>query len=86
MPISADEVCRLLIREGIAARPDLDADEPLISSGLIASLDVVRIISLLEGTWHVAIADDDLRADNFESCRRISAMLVRYVDATGMTT
>jgi acyl carrier protein len=86
MPIPPDELCRLLVREGIVTRPDLDADEPLISSGLITSLDVVRIIGLLEETWHVAIVDDDLRPDNFDSCRRMSAMLARYVDATGPTT
>jgi acyl carrier protein len=80
------ELRELLVSEGIISQPDLSLDEPLISSGLVASLDVVRIISRLEETYDIAIADDDLRPENFETCNQMSVMLRRYLHAQDFET
>ncbi|MGF1503643.1 MAG: acyl carrier protein [Chloroflexi bacterium] len=46
---------------------DLDADEPLISSGLVDSFSLVDVAMWIEGTYGVTIDNADLNADRFDT-------------------
>jgi acyl carrier protein len=58
--------------------PDLLADDvPLIDSHTLDSLDMLRLVSLIEEKLGVQIRDEDLVTDNFGSIEKIAA----FVDA-----
>jgi acyl carrier protein len=49
--------------------------EPLISSGLIDSFNLVDVALLVEDTWGVRIEDSELNADTFDSLDQLSALI-----------
>lgn len=53
----------------------LSDDEPLISSGLVDSLGILKILSFLDDEFGVNIASDEIKHDNFESIRLIAALI-----------
>lgn len=69
---SPEEVRHLLLKEKIIEDASWELDSPLISSGEIDSLDLVRLIALLEETYNVSIPDDALMQSNFETCNSIT--------------
>jgi acyl carrier protein len=80
----ADTSTALATRVLAYLRDELRADDPaltarteLISSGVIDSVDLVRIATFLEGETGLAIPDGDVTVDNFESIERMLAYLER---------
>lgn len=55
----------------------LSDDEPLISSGLVDSLGILKILSFLDDEFGINIASDEIKHDNFESIRLIAALINR---------
>jgi serine O-acetyltransferase len=51
------------------------ADEPLISSGLVDSLNVARLLEALEEAFGVQIAAEDVGAEEFDTVAQIAAYL-----------
>ena len=64
-----------LLRDG--GRKSISIDEPLISTGLIDSLAMLRLISFLEEEIGVTIADGEVTPDNFETMRQLLQFLER---------
>ncbi|MEO3787212.1 hypothetical protein ABGB12_28130 [Actinocorallia sp. B10E7] len=67
----------LLIVEDLVGVPEVPVDLPLVSSGLLASFDLVRLIVCIEERYGIVVGAVDLRPENFETCERISVMLKR---------
>ena len=59
------------------AASDLTAEYPLLENEVVDSLGLFELVSHLEETYGVEIADDDLVPENFESI----ASIARLVDA-----
>jgi len=57
----------------------IDADTPLVSSGLVDSAALVRLAALLERETGLLIPDADLSTDHFDSIALILAYLARRV-------
>ena len=55
----------------------LEADTPLVSSGLVDSAGLVRLAALLERETGLLIPDADLSTDHFDSIARVLAYLAR---------
>ena len=64
-----------LLRDG--ARQSLSMDEPLVSTGLIDSLAMLRLIGFLEEEFSLTIGDGDVTLDNFETMRHLMQFLER---------
>jgi acyl carrier protein len=47
-------------------------DQPLLGGGLIDSLGILEVVSFLENQFKIAVADDELLPENFESIRKLS--------------
>ena len=60
-------------RKGIASVAD---DESLTANGVIDSLAIFRLVSFLEDTFAVRIADDEIVNDNFKSVNDIERFVV----------
>jgi acyl carrier protein len=56
---------------------DLSSDDSFLELGLIDSTGVLELISFLETTFGIAIADEELTPDNLDSVARIVAYVRR---------
>jgi acyl carrier protein len=64
-----------LLRDG--GRKSISMDEPLISTGLIDSLAMLRLISFLEEEFSLTIGDGEVTPDNFETLQQLLQFIER---------
>lgn len=66
-----------LIAERILNRPGkaITADEPLISTGLIDSFNLVDLALLVEDTYGVRIDDSELNQDTFDTLSELAGLI-----------
>jgi acyl carrier protein len=50
--------------------------ESLINGGIIGSLEIFRLVSFLEETFSVSIADEEIVAENFDSIDKMNRFLM----------
>jgi acyl carrier protein len=67
-----------LFREGIEAIAD---NASFLDAGIIDSTGVLELVSYLEDTWGITVADDEMLPENFDSISGIVAYLQRKRDA-----
>lgn len=67
-----DFIARELIRGG---DHQLEADDDLLSSGLVDSLGVMRLIHFLEERYRVSVPPEDVTLENFMTVRAIAGYL-----------
>jgi acyl carrier protein len=60
-----------------SGRSKLDPEESLISSGILDSLSLLRLVAKLEEDFDTAVEDGELIPNNFESISRIVAFIDR---------
>lgn len=65
-PIEVDELVALVRRTAGISEP-VEADTPLLSSGLIDSFDVVGLLSAIENRFGVAIDPQDIDGESFDT-------------------
>lgn len=60
-----------------AGRSDLriEADEDLLSSGLLGSMDMVRVIEFIERTFEIKVAPQEMTIDNFISVEAMESLV-----------
>lgn len=57
---------------------DLDANTPLISSGIVDSFSMVSLKRFLEEQYDISIPDEQASADAFDTVSSIVALVKRY--------
>lgn len=55
----------------------IDADTPLVSSGLVDSLSLIKVLAYIEDEFHIVIPDEAATAEAMDSV----ASIVRLMDA-----
>ena len=55
---------------------ELDPSEPLISSGLLDSFNLVDLALIIEDTFGVRIEDFELNADTFDTLEELAQLIV----------
>jgi acyl carrier protein len=53
----------------------LDDDEPLIESGIIDSLGILKILAFMDETFGVDLSSDQIKPENFKTVRSICALV-----------
>ena len=53
----------------------LDPDESLLSSGILDSMTLIRLVAFLEDQFGLTVGDEELIPANFETLSRIKAFL-----------
>jgi acyl carrier protein len=66
-------IANVLLRRARGVK--VDPEQPLISSGLVDSLALLQLILFVEEEFGVVIRDGDVIVDNFETIRRIGALI-----------
>lgn len=56
-------------------RPILEDDAQILDSGIIDSLGLLDLLTLLEEKFEITISDEDLLPENFETITRIAAFV-----------
>ena len=62
-------------------RTKLDPDKSLLSSGILDSLALLRLIAFVEEKFGITIDDGEVIPDNFETLKDMSAYLERKKQA-----
>ncbi len=58
-----------------------DADQSLMGTGIVDSVGIMQLVSFVEKTYGIRIADDDFGPENLDTIERLS----RYVVAVSKT-
>jgi len=61
----------------------LTEDSSLLEEGLLDSMKVVQLVSLLEDMLGRPLPSDEMTAENFETPKKISAMIQRLREKSG---
>lgn len=56
-----------LLREIIHDHESIDASENLIESGLLDSIQIVKLIMFMERQFHISFEEEDMLPKNFET-------------------
>ena len=56
---------------------DLDENKPLLESGIIDSLGILKLIAFMEKQFGIRVEDEELVPDNFETLLAICSMVAR---------
>jgi len=55
----------------------LDDDQPLIDSGIVDSLGVLRILAFLDEAFGIDLSGDEIKLQNFRTVRTICDLIAR---------
>jgi len=70
--MSAQSIERFILDDLLhGGRKAITLDEPLISSGVIDSLGMLKLIGFLEQEMGLTIGDGEVSPENFETLRKI---------------
>jgi len=76
---SIEEVVRKIILERVpkSRKEELANSEQLLSGGLLDSLGILDVVTILEETFDFTVEDEDLVPEHFESIESISAFVYK---------
>ncbi len=73
-----DQVRQFILTNFYVPDPATITDEAsLLKSGIVDSTGVLEVISFIEETFQVTVADEEMTPDNLDSIMRIAAFLDR---------
>jgi acyl carrier protein len=76
MPGRLEDIVRAFLREDLGVDDvEVGPDTALVSTGLVDSAGLVRLVAMLETDTGIAIPDRDITAENFDTLARIAAYL-----------
>ena len=68
----AEKIAKNILKD---PKLELDPAEPLISTGLLDSFNLVDVALMVEDTWGVRIEDFELNADTFDTLEELAALI-----------
>lgn len=79
MTAYSDKIKEFIITE---VNPDLglqslDDDQPLIDSGIVDSLGVLRILAFLDEAFGIDLSGDEIKLQNFRNVKTICELIAR---------
>ena len=58
-------------------RTNVESDEPLVNSGIVDSLGMLRLITFIEEQFDLEVGDADVGDENFETLSRLATFVDR---------
>ena len=55
----------------------LDDEEPLLGSGIVDSLGIMRLVSYIEEEFGIEVSEEDLVPEHFQTVNRMAAFVER---------
>ncbi len=83
MPDTETIIRRFIISELMHKENEscLKLDDPILRKGIIDSIGIQQLVAFLESEFNIAISDDELTAENFQTVLSISN-LVKKLEKT----
>jgi len=76
VPAVTDRIRAFLAEHFPAARTRrIEPDESLLTNGVLDSLGILDLVGFLESEFKIAVSDEDLLPENFESLNRLSTFV-----------
>jgi acyl carrier protein len=60
---------------------ELDSEEPLLGSGIVDSLGIMRLVSYIEEEFGVVVPEEDLIPEHFQTVTRLASFVQRLQSA-----
>jgi len=73
---------RGFIAERFPLARDISNDDRLLQRGVIDSLGVLEVVAFLERDFHIAVMDEELLPENFQSISRLAAFVYTKQNGT----
>ncbi len=67
----------------LARRAKLGSQDALLQNGIIDSLGVLDLVSFMEETFAIAVMDEELLPENFQTIERLTAFIVNKRNGSG---
>jgi acyl carrier protein len=67
----------ILERFPLVRKHKFDHNTPLLDTGLLDSLGILDVVGFVEQEFGIALSDEDLVPENFQTVERISAFLAK---------
>jgi acyl carrier protein len=67
-----------LYREGVGSIADTDS---FLARGIIDSMGILELVTFLESTFGISVADDEVVPDNLDSVAKVAAYVRRKLGA-----
>lgn len=64
--------------EFVRGRRELNVDDDLLSSGVLNSLGILKLVSFIEERFDIRVPDEDIVFENFQSIDCLSAYLENH--------
>lgn len=64
--------------EFVRGRRELNVDDDLLSSGVLNSLGILKLVSFIEERFNIRVPDEDIVFENFQSIDCLSAYLENH--------
>lgn|GEM_PF-799047 len=74
-----NEVKCYLLENIIMSVSDIDENMPLIESGLIDSISIVKVLIFLENNFCFELTEEDLNPNNYETLKNICTLVYKKV-------
>jgi acyl carrier protein len=71
------QICEI-VSINFAVGFELEPDTPLLSSGIIDSLNLINFLLLLEQAYKIDISIEDIGYDNFDTAAQIATWIINY--------
>jgi len=75
-----EALLEFITRNFMVERSDIKLDLSMIDEGIIDSFGLVEIVTFMETTFDMEVADDDMNRDNFGSVLKIVDYIYRQTD------
>jgi acyl carrier protein len=74
--IIAERIRKFLV-EQFPPTKSVGNEDPLLKNGLIDSLGILEVVTFVEREFGIAISDDELLPENFDSVHSLSTFVLR---------
>lgn len=83
MNIQSD-ITQFILEEVLTgSREQLGLSEPLVTSGILDSLAILRLITFLEDRYEIKVGDGEVGEENFETVERLGAFVESKLPKSG---
>ncbi|MFK8031425.1 MAG: acyl carrier protein [Gammaproteobacteria bacterium] len=78
------QINRFITQELLEEEEPIEADENLLSDGMVDSLGMLRLIGFIDETFNIAIPPEDFIVDHFKSLDQLMIYLEKRKEESGL--
>lgn len=76
-----EQIKNFILSEFVFDRKEIDADEDLLSNGILDSSGVLQLVFFMEKNYGISVGDEEIVPDNFQSINSLTQFIQRKKEA-----